>query len=228
MFIARSYDKSPLIVTDTPSILVVDDEIVNRSIASAVLKNAGWSVSEADDGASAVTAACGHRYALVLMDIQMPGMSGFEAARAIRSGGASASAPILAFTALSATDVDVRAGEAGMDGYLGKPFTPEALLAAVEPWRPDGSQGIARLAAIFGADEMALLLRGFVQQLAEAIDADEGWPDRRARAHKLAGVSGTLGFADLSAAMLRVSEGDQAGWPAARREARKALASIPA
>jgi CheY-like chemotaxis protein len=215
-------------VTDTPSILVVDDEIVNRSIASAVLKSAGWSVFEADDGAGAVTAASKHRYALVLMDIQMPGMTGFEAASAIRAGGASAGAPILAFTALAAADVLDRANAAGMDGYLGKPFTPEALLAAVEPWRPDGSQGITRLAAIFGADEMAGLLRGFAQQLAEAIDAEDSWPDRRARAHKLAGVSGTLGFADLSAAMLRVSEGDEAGWPAARREARKALASLPA
>lgn len=215
-------------MTDAPSILVVDDEIVNRSIASAVLKSAGWSVFVADNGAQAVTAACEHRYALVLMDIQMPGMDGFEAARAIRAGGSSATAPILAFTALAAAAVRDRAHAVGMDGYLGKPFTPEALLAAVEPWRPDGSQGISRLAAIFGADEMSGLLRGFAQQLAEAIEVDERWPERRSRAHKLAGVSGTLGFADLSAAMLRVSEGEESGWTTARREARKALAALPA
>lgn len=215
-------------MTDAPSILVVDDEIVNRSVASAALKKFGWSVTPVEDGAAAVAAARETRFALVLMDIQMPGMNGFEAATAIRSGGgASASAPIIAFTALTADDVRDRARQAAMDGYLGKPFTPEALLAAVAPWWPNSGQGIGRLSAIFGAEEMAGLLRGFALQLVEAIDTEEDRAERRARAHKLAGVSGTLGFADLSAAMLRVSEGDESGWPAARLEARKALATLP-
>lgn len=215
-------------MTDAPAILVVDDEIVNRSIASAILKNAGWIVTQADEGSGAVAAARETRFALVLMDIQMPGMDGFAAADAIRAGdGRSAAAPIIAFTALAAADIADRARQAGMDGYLGKPFTPEALLAAVSPWWPDSGQGIVRLSAIFGVEEMAGLLRGFAAQLAEAIDTEEVRAERRARAHKLAGVSGTLGFADLSAAMLRVSEGDESGWPLARREARKALASLP-
>jgi CheY-like chemotaxis protein len=214
-------------VTNPPAILVVDDEIVNRSIASNVLKNAGWVVAEASDGAGAVAAAQDCRFALVLMDIQMPGMTGFEAAAAIRAGGASATSPILAFTALAAADIVEHARQAGMDGHIGKPFTPDALLAAVAPWRPDGMQGLARLSAIFGTEEMAALLRGFALQLAEAIDAEDDPAERRSRAHKLAGVSGTLGFADLSAAMLRVSEGDESGWDAARLEARKALAALP-
>jgi CheY-like chemotaxis protein len=210
------------------AILVVDDEIVNRSIASGILKNAGWHVVEADDGIGAIAAAREHRFGLVLMDIQMPGMTGFEAAEAIRAdGGASALTPIIAFTALAPDGVLDRARAAGMDGYLGKPFSPDTLLAAVEPWRPNGTPGLTRLAAIFGEDEMANLLRGYAAQLAEALDTEDDRAARRARAHKLAGVSGTLGFAELSAAMLRVSEGDDSGWPAARQEARKVLAALP-
>ena len=217
-------------MNDRPSILVVDDEISNRTIAIGILKAAGWDAHGAEDGESAVAAVQDGDYALVLMDIQMPGLDGFGATRAIRAAaGRGASAPILAFTSVPPGDAIERARTAGMDGHIAKPFTPETLLAAVEPWRPDGrTNPAASLAAIFGHAEIAAMLSRFRDQLAEALAADEALTARKARAHKIAGISGTLGFADVSRTWLAVSEGDESAWEDARATARRAMRTIDA
>jgi CheY-like chemotaxis protein len=215
----------------SPSILVVDDEIGNRAIALRILTAAGWRVEQAADGAEAVAAAQEREFALILMDIQMPVMDGFAATRAIRAGGQRGSAvPIVAFTAIPPGDAIERARAAGMDGHVAKPFTPEALLAAVAPWRPDGvaASPAASLAAIFGKAEVNGLLARFRGQLVEALAADEDDAARRARAHKIAGISGTLGFKDVSRLWLAVSEGDDSAWEEARIAARRALRTIDA
>lgn len=217
-------------MNDKPSILVVDDELLNRRIAIGVLAAAGWHADEAEDGRSAVAATRNGRYALVLMDIQMPEVDGFEATRAIRADdGPGASVPILAFSAMSRDETIERATAAGMDGHIAKPFTPETLLAAVEAWRPArGPLPVAALSAIFGAHEIAPLVARFRAQLAEALADDDGEAPRRARAHKIAGVAGTLGFAEVSRTWLAVSEGDGSAWGDARQAARRALAAIDA
>jgi CheY-like chemotaxis protein len=217
-------------MNDTPSILVVDDEISNRAIAIGILAASGWDAHGAEDGNSAVAAVQDGSYALVLMDIQMPGLDGFDATRAIRaSGGRDASVPILAFTAVPPGDAIERARKAGMDGHIAKPFTPETLLSAVEPWRPRGEPNpAASLAAIFGHAEIAAMLSRFRDQLAEALAADDGLTARQARAHKIAGISGTLGFAEVSRTWLAVSEGDESAWEDARASARRAMRTIDA
>lgn len=211
-----------------PAILVVDDEIVNRSIAAAVLESAGWQVDEVENGPAAIRAVRDGRYALVLMDIQMPGMDGFEAARAIRAGhGATAAVPILAFTALQREDAIGRVEAVGMDGFIAKPFTADALIAAAEPWRPDmGGHPAARLASIFGTAEVASLIDRFRQQLQDALAPPDPTGSHRPRAHQIAGVAGTLGFAEVSRTWLAVADGDDSCWAAARIAARKALAQI--
>lgn len=213
---------------NTPAILVVDDEIVNRSIAAAVLRSAAWQVDEVEDGPAAIRIAGRGRYAVILMDIQMPGMDGFEAARAIRAGcSANAAAPILAFSALRREDAVERAEAAGMDGFIAKPFTANELIAAVEGWRPEtGRHPTARLASIFGAAEIASLIDRFRQQLQDALTPPDPTGAHRPRAHQIAGVAGTLGFADVSRTWLAVAEGDDSSWAAARIAARKALAQI--
>jgi CheY-like chemotaxis protein len=213
---------------DSPSILVVDDEPLNRSISTGVLAAAGWIVDGVESGEAAIAALRQRRYDLVLMDIQMPGMDGFATARAIRSGDmANRRAPILAFTTIPPGDTIERARAAGMDGHIAKPFTPEALLAAVAPWHPgDEGRPAASLVSIFGEEEIGRLLDRFRDQLVEALEAEEDIPARRARAHKIAGVSGTLGFADVSRTWLAVSEGDESAWSEARIAARQALARI--
>ena len=210
------------------SILVVDDEPANRALAAGILGAAGWLVHEVENGDLAIAAVREHRYDLILMDIQMPGRDGFETARAIRAGGdSSASVPMLAFTSVPPGDAIERARAAGMDGHIAKPFTPEGLLAATGPWRPDGAPSpAASLVAIFGAAEIAKLLDRFRIQLTEALAVEEGEAESRARAHKIAGISGTLGFGDVSRLWLAVSEGDESAREAARIAARRAIRQI--
>jgi CheY-like chemotaxis protein len=212
-------------MVEIPSILVVDDEAVNRGIATVMLEQAGWHVDTVEDGASAIIASRRRIFALVLMDIQMPGMDGFEAAKAIRADGGTV--PILAFTALARSDAEGRLESAGMDGYIAKPFTAPELLAAVEPWRPSTKpHNSARLAALFGEAEINAMLVRFRQQLADALAAPDILGERRSRAHRVAGIAGTLGFPEVSLTWLAVSEGEDSQWDAARIAARKALAEL--
>jgi CheY-like chemotaxis protein len=210
------------------SILVVDDEPANRALAAGILAAAGWHVDKAKDGDAAIAAAREHRYDLILMDIQMPGRDGFETTQTIRQGdGPSAAAPILAFTAVPPGDAIERARAAGMDGHIGKPFTGESLLAATDPWRPDGAASpAASLVALFGTAEIANLLSRFRTQLAEALTAEDSPSERKARAHRIAGISGTLGFAQVSRLWLAVSEGGESAWDDARIAARLAIREI--
>jgi CheY-like chemotaxis protein len=217
-------------VLDGPFILIVDDEPANRALAAGILGVAGWQVREAESGDAAIAAVRDDRYDLVLMDIQMPGRDGFETARAIRKGGGyGASVPILAFTAVPPGDAIERARASGMDGHIGKPFTPETLVAATDPWRSSASPSpAASLVAIFGAAEIARLLSGLRTQLADALAAEEAPAERQARAHKIAGISGTLRFSEVSRLWLAVSEGDVAAWDDARSAARRAINQIDA
>ncbi|MDH7639776.1 response regulator [Sphingomonas oryzagri] len=211
-----------------PSILIVDDEPSNRSLARGIASAAGWRPDEAESGEAAVNAARAQAFTLILMDVQMPGIDGFAATRAIRAGdGPNASTPILAFTAVPPGDAIERGRAAGMDGHIAKPFTPETLLAAIDPWRPHGGPSpAAPLIAIFGEAEIAGLLARFRSQLVDALAADEPAAERRARAHKIAGISGTLGFVEVSQAWLAVSEGDESAWDGARIAARRAIRQI--
>ncbi len=212
----------------THAILVADNDLVSRSIAAAVLRSARWHVDEVEEGPAAIRTIRERRYALLLMDIQMPGMDGFETARLIRAGnGPVAAIPILALTALPREDAIGRVGASGMDGFIAKPFTAEELIAATEPWRPDAAgHPAARLASVFGAAEIASLIDRFRQQIQDALTPPEPTGSYRSRAHQIAGVAGTLGFADVSRTWLAVAEGDDASWGAARIAARKALVQV--
>jgi signal transduction histidine kinase/CheY-like chemotaxis protein len=113
-------------------VLVVDDHPINREVASLILTAAGCEVATADDGVAAVEAARGGGWDMILMDIHMPGMDGYSAARAIRQlKGPAGRAPIIAMTAdVTAKDVNL-AREAGMNAHVGKPINQAALLTAI-------------------------------------------------------------------------------------------------
>ena len=117
-------------------ILLVDDNAVNVKLARIMLERAGHRIISAGDGAAAVAAVAEADLDLVLMDVQMPVMDGFEATRRIRRlpDPARAAVPIVAVTANALQGDAERCLAHGMDGYVGKPFDRAGLLGAIERW----------------------------------------------------------------------------------------------
>ncbi len=109
------------------SILLVEDNAINRQIAENFLEEAGYVVTTAEDGMQALELALARRFDLVLMDIQMPGMDGFETARRLRMLPGLETLPIIALTAYATHDAGERIVAAGMDGHLTKPIDFAAL-----------------------------------------------------------------------------------------------------
>jgi CheY-like chemotaxis protein len=190
-------------------ILVAEDNPVNQRVLRLILEKAGYAVAIAGDGREAVACALGDRFDLILMDVQMPIMSGLEATSAIRASEAAGPdrVPIVGLSANAAVP-DREAGlAAGMDAYLSKPIiTPEllrvvdALTASAGPTEP-GELDANELSAVTGGD--ADLLREVVQIFREdsaqtltelGMGVERGDPEcvRRA-AHTLRGSMGVFG-----------------------------------
>ncbi|WP_439612973.1 ATP-binding protein [Reyranella sp.] len=124
-------------------VLVVDDNSVNRRILARQLELAGASTDVAAGGAEAFEMLRARRYDLVLADLQMPDMDGFEMARRIRAGEAAdgrGRLPILAITASTLEDEEQRSRAAGMDGFITKPVGIEQLRATLDVWLPEAAR----------------------------------------------------------------------------------------
>ena len=115
----------------TRRILVIEDQEDNRRILRDLLTSAGYEVLEARTGEAGVLAAEADRPDLILMDIQLPGLDGYEATRRIKANPALRPIPIIAVTSYALSGDEVKAREAGCDAYVTKPFSPRALLAKV-------------------------------------------------------------------------------------------------
>lgn len=118
-------------------VLVAEDDPVNAEVTRAVLQHYGVEVVMVGDGAQAVTAHARQRFALILMDCQMPGMDGFEATRRIReaeSASGAARTPVVALTAHALAGYREQCLQAGMDDYLTKPFPAAALRDLLGRW----------------------------------------------------------------------------------------------
>lgn len=112
-------------------ILIVEDTEDNRQILRDLLTNAGFDIIEAHDGEAAVVAASEFRPDLILMDIQLPIMNGYEAIRRIKADTTLQLIPIIAVTSYALSEDKEKARAAGCDGYVAKPFSPRQLLATV-------------------------------------------------------------------------------------------------
>lgn len=128
---APSSDADGEITEASLRVLVVDDDEVNREVTAKLLEFLGHRTELAVNGADAVEKCGATAFDLVLMDLQMPGMDGFEAATAILSGP-DTNARIVALTAFSADSEETKCISAGMRGYLRKPVTKDDLKKLIE------------------------------------------------------------------------------------------------
>ena len=117
-------------------ILVIEDQEDNRRIVRDLFTSVGYDIFEAVDGHEGVALAATHMPDLILMDIQLPGIDGYEATRQIKANPALQHIPIIAVTSYALSGDDVKAYEAGCNGYVSKPFSPRALLAKVREFLP--------------------------------------------------------------------------------------------
>lgn len=120
-------------------ILIVDDNAVNRAVATAILKKFGYHSDTAENGQAAIDKLKEIRFDLVFMDLQMPVIDGFEAAKEIRRSQSevlNSQLPIIALTANALKGTREKCLAAGMDDYLIKPIKPANVLSALNKWLP--------------------------------------------------------------------------------------------
>jgi|SRR6516165_9315098 len=113
-------------------ILVVEDQEDNRQILRDLLTNAGYEMIEAENGEDAVASAQARRPDLILMDIQLPILDGYEATRRIKADPDLKSIPIIVVTSYALSGDEDKARLAGCDDYVAKPFSPRQLLAKIK------------------------------------------------------------------------------------------------
>jgi two-component system, sensor histidine kinase and response regulator len=153
MTMGRHTEEGPAVITrhtvyearEKLNILLAEDNLINQTLAIKLLETRGHRVALASNGQEAVEAIQKEVFDLILMDIQMPEMDGFEATKAIRAmEGAASRIPIIAMTAHALKGDREKCLEAGMDEYVSKPINPEALFAVIRKAN-HGLQGLKEL-----------------------------------------------------------------------------------
>jgi two-component system sensor histidine kinase/response regulator len=213
-------------------VLLVEDNEINQQIAIELMREAGIIVVVASQGLEAIEklSAPRARFDMVLMDIQMPGMDGYEATRRIRALPQGASLPIIAMTAHALEEEKRKALEIGMNGHVSKPIDPDAMFetmrlfyqpvsAAGEDGAPSPQEAEEPFPSMAGVDAAAALKRLagnrrlYRSLLQRFVDEQERSPEEigssLARgdrplammlAHKLNGIAGNLGAEEVHAA----------------------------
>ena len=217
-------------------ILLVEDNPFNQQVAGELLARTGCRVTLAAGGTIAVRLAESNRFDLILMDIHMPDMDGYQAARRIRASGNTT--PILALTANAMAEDRARCLAAGMDDHLAKPIDPQQLYGLLRRWLPAGNsppeertiarqipEGEGDLPTIVGIDNQVGLRclggnRQLFRQLLEKFTSDHRGDlealaaclergelsQARRLCHTLKGISGSLGATSLQRQLSALEE----------------------
>ena len=117
-------------------ILVIEDQEDNRQIVRDLMTASGYELIEATTGEEGLEAASRERPDLILMDIQLPGIDGYEVTRRIKADPKLRKIPIIAVTSYALSGDDKKAFAAGCDGYVTKPYSPRLLLAKIREYLP--------------------------------------------------------------------------------------------
>jgi two-component system cell cycle response regulator DivK len=115
----------------TKRILMVEDTEDNRQILRDLFEITDYELLEAVDGAAGIAMATAHKPDLILMDIQLPVLDGYETTRRLKSNPETRHIPIIAVTSYALADDEAKVRAAGCDAYVTKPFSPKLLLAKV-------------------------------------------------------------------------------------------------
>ena len=238
-------------------VLVVDDNDINQEVAAEMLRQLGITAHVAGGGWQALEMAQLHDYDAILMDLQMPGMDGLEAAARLREKGCTM--PILALTANTRLEDRAACRAAGMDDFLAKPVEPLGLYQALSKFLPAGElafvqskpepdfpdlvgvnrrEGLERLGgnrALFRSllIQFAKRHESFGHELRRALDAGD-LQQTRELSHTLKGLAGNLGLDNLSALAKQMEAAARSGQlpvdlvPALEEELSRLLPSLSA
>jgi two-component system cell cycle response regulator DivK len=119
------------------TVLYVEDNEFNRKIVRQLLGRTSYRLIEATDGEAGVTTARAERPDLIIMDIQLPRLSGLEATRQLKAAPETAGVPIIVITSFALAGDEQKARDAGAAAYLAKPYSPRELLGMIRDLAPD-------------------------------------------------------------------------------------------
>lgn len=118
--------------TQNKTVLLVEDNEDNLLIYSTILRHFGFRVIEARDGQAGISAAHAEHPGVILMDVSIPLIDGWEATRRLKADSDTSQIPVIALTAHALASDQQKAAEAGCDGYIAKPAEPRVVLSAVQ------------------------------------------------------------------------------------------------